>query len=534
MKLIREVFKPLLLVLLTLFIGLILALSIRGVYGNPTTETLNSLYFKDDGPLELSPEKGRFALIYSLIEDKSFHFSLPVAKTVTPDLGYQDGKYVSLFDPGVSIIAAPGYIIGKYFNVSQFGSFAVIALFALANALLIMGVAKKLGANGIASSLAGLVFLFGTPAFAYAVTLYQHHVTVFLMLLSIFLLVKYKGILPLFFVWILVVGSLIADYPNFFLFLPIGIYALGRVFPIEDIDNRVKLNIKILGLISFITILIPVSLFLWVHKVSYGDPLQLAGTVRSVKDFDVDGSPLFREDLLRREGKVLEAETLNKGKTPIGFFKTRNFIKGLYLHLVSDERGILVFTPVLLLSLIGIYYSYVKIPKVTALLLALIGMNIAVYSMWGDPWGGWAFGSRYLIPSYALLSIFVAFTLTKFRGRGLVLILFLVLAAYSISVSTLGALTSNKIPPKVEAVALEPISGKKEHYTYLRNWEFLSNNGSKSFVFQTFGKDYVTARQYFFMVVGSIIIVMTGQIIYLYLTARKDPPSRKATEGERI
>ena len=534
MKLIREVFKPLLLVLLTLFIGLILALSIRGVYGNPTTETLNSLYFKDDGPLELSPEKGRFALIFSLIEDKSFHFSLPVARTVTPDLGYQDGKYVSLFDPGVSIIAAPGYIIGKYFNASQVGSFAVIAIFALANTLLIIGIAKKLGANGVASLLAGLVFLFGTPAFAYAVTLYQHHVTVFLMLLSIFLLVKYKGILPLFFVWILVVGSLIADYPNFFLFLPIGIYSLGRVFPVESINNHLKLNIKILGLVSFATILIPVSLFLWIHQISYGNPLQLAGTVQTVKDFDENGKPLFRADLLRREGRELEAETLNTDKSAIGFFKSRNFVKGLYLHLVSDERGILVFTPVLFLSVFGIYFSYAKKPKVTALLLALIGMNIAVYSMWGDPWGGWAFGLRYLIPSYALLSIFIAFTLTKFRGRGLVLILFLVLAAYSISVSTLGALTSNKIPPKVEAQALEPISGKREHHTYLRNWEYLNNNGSKSFVFQTFAKDYLTAPQYFYIVIGSIILVMTGQIIFMYLSARKDPPSRKATEGERI
>lgn len=519
---ITKIIKSMSFVFFILFTALILALSLRGVYGNPNPETLNSLYFKDEGPLELSPEKGRFALIFSFIEDRSFNFSLPVAKSVTPDLGYQDGKYVSLFNPGVSFLAAPGYIIGKNYNASQIGSFATIALFALLNVLLVRGIAKKLGANGTASSLAALVFLFGTPAFAYAVTLYQHHVTTFLMLLSIYILLKFKGILPLFFVWILVAGSLIIDYPNFFLFLPIGLYALARVFPIQEVNKDLKLDIKLLGLVSFTSIVIPVSLFLWIHKVSYGNPLQLAGTVQTVEDFDENGKPLFRADRLRLEGREIEAETLNTDKSAIGFFKTRNVIKGLYLYLVSDERGILVFTPVLLVSIFGIYFSYEKKPKATALLLALIGVNLAVYSMWDDPWGGWAFGSRYLIPSYALLAIFLAFALTRFRKNSIVLLLFLFLAVYSVSVNTLGALTTNKVPPKGEAIALEAISNVKEEHTYKRNWNFLTSNRSKSFVYQFFAKDYISATEYFYIVSGSIVLIMGGQLSYLYLKGRRE------------
>ncbi len=524
MKIIKKIFKSILFFLFLLFIVLILALSIHGVYGNPNTETLNSLYFKDEGPLELSPEKGRFALIYSLIEDKSFNFSLPVARTVTPDLGYKNGKYVSLFDPGVSIIATPGYIIGKYFNVSQVGSFAIIGLFAIANALLVRGIAKNLGAKDIASSLAALIFLFGTPAFAYAVTLYQHHVTVFLMLLSIFLLVKYKGILPLFFVWILVVGSLIADYPNFFLFLPIGIYALSRVFPIVSIDNQVKLNIKILGFVSFITILIPVSLFLWVHQVSYGDPFQLAGTVQTVRDFDESGKPLFSKDLAKLSGQEIQQETESKppDKTAVGFFKTRKTLQGLYLHLVSSERGILWYTPVILFGIIGIFLLYKNQPKITALLLSIIGVNFLLYSMWGDPWGGWAFGSRYLIPTYSLMAIFAAFALNYFRKKPLILFIFLLIFSYSVFINTLGALTTNKIPPKGEAIALEKISNVKEEYTYKRNWNFLLSNRSKSFVYQTFAKDYVTAIEYFYIISGSIVLISGGLLTYLYAKGRNE------------
>ncbi|OGM19108.1 hypothetical protein A2686_00930 [Candidatus Woesebacteria bacterium RIFCSPHIGHO2_01_FULL_38_10] len=504
------------------FCAFVLILSLRGIGGNPTYETLNSSDLKEEGPLELSPERGRFALTYSIIEDKSFQFSLPVAKFVIPDLGYQDGRYVSLFDPGVSLLTIPGYIIGKYFDASQVGSFAIIGLFAIANALLVRSIAKKLGANPIASSLAALIFLFGTPAFAYAVTLYQHNVTVFLMLLSVYLLLKWKGILPLFFVWFLVVGSLIVDYPNFFLFLPIGLYALGRVFPIEDIGNTIRLNIKILGLVSFVTILIPVSLFLWVHKVSYGNPLQLAGNVRSVKDFDENGNPLFREDILRRAGQEV-VETPDSGdKTSIGFFKTRNMLSSLYIHLISNERGVLWFTPVILVGIFGISYLYKKRPGFTSLLLALLGSNVFLYAMWGDFWGGWAFGSRYLIPAYAVMSIFLAIALTEFKRKIFFLIIFLVLTTYSVSVNTLGALTTNRVPPKVEAVALEKVSGRKEHYTYLRNWEFLMANKSKSFIYQTFANDYVTAPQYYYIVSCSIIFVMSGQIAYMYLKARKE------------
>src|SRR3990167_9827779 len=105
--------------LLILFCTVILALGIRGLSGNPTAEELNSFQWKDSGPLELSPERGRFALLYSIVEDNSLQFSLPIARFATPDLGLSpDGKYVSLFAPAVSFIAIPGYVIGKYFGAS--------------------------------------------------------------------------------------------------------------------------------------------------------------------------------------------------------------------------------------------------------------------------------------------------------------------------------------------------------------------------------------------------------------------------------
>lgn len=134
---------------LAIFCLSILTLTLRGNKGNPAIEELNQDYWRDNGPLELSPDRGRYALTYSVLEDKTVHFSLPIAKFVIPDLGYANGKYASLFAPGVSYLIMPGYLLGKYFEFSQVGAFAVISLFALANVFLIRAIAIKLGAKGL-------------------------------------------------------------------------------------------------------------------------------------------------------------------------------------------------------------------------------------------------------------------------------------------------------------------------------------------------------------------------------------------------
>ena len=128
--------------ILTFFCISILALALRGNAGSPNSEELNRNYWSDDGPLELSPERGRYALLYSVLEDKSVHFSLAIARFTTPDLGYVNGKFASLFAPGVSYLVMPGYLLGKYFGYSQVGAFAVIFLFSLAKAFFFWGKTK--------------------------------------------------------------------------------------------------------------------------------------------------------------------------------------------------------------------------------------------------------------------------------------------------------------------------------------------------------------------------------------------------------
>lgn len=509
----------LLFIILTL---LVISLSLRGLPGNINSQSLNLTKYKEDGPFELSPERGKFALTYSLVEDKSLFFSLPVAQFATPDLGTINGKYVSLFVPGVSFIVAPGYIIGKHFGLSQVGTYSIISIFAVLNTILIIAIANRFKVNKIASAIAALTFLFATPAFAYAVSLYQHHISTFLILLSIYILIRWKNLWSLTAIWLLCFSSILVDYPNLFLMLPIGFYALGRLLTFKKIDTHINISFKLLGILTFVSIIIPLSFFLWFNKLSYGNPFQLSGTIKAVKVIDENGKPLTPDEYEKLNGINKVIKDPSEKKTAVGFFKTRNMLNGLYVHLISPDRGIAVYTPVLLLSIIGAISLYKREPKITALLASIIAVNIILYSMWSDPWGGWAFGSRYLIPSYAIMSIFAGITLTQWRKNTLFLLLFLIVFSYSTAINTLGAITSNRNPPKGEALSLSQISGVNEKYTFERNLDYLKNKGSKSFIFQTFANKYLTAWRYYLIISTSIVSFTILMLLYLRLFFKEE------------
>lgn len=506
-----------------IFCAVILALSLRGIPGNPTSDSINNLEWKDEGPFELSPERGRFALTYSIVEDESFQFSFPLARFTTPDVGYVNGKYVSLFNPGVSFFIIPGYIIGKYFGAGQLGSFAVIAFFALINIILIRSIALRFGANQLSSNLGALTFAFATPAFAYSVSLYQHHISVFLLLLAIYTVIRWNNLWSVSLVWFLSALALVVDNPNIFFMLPVAVYALGKIIFINQENNEIKINFKLFGPVTFLVIILPALFFMWFNYESYGNSFQLPGTIKSIQEIDEFDNPtvskllqnidtdtgpdlnnMYKKEILDREK---QSEILKKKKTAVGFFKTRNLFNGFYVHFISPDRGIIRFTPVIFFGIFGIFYLYKRNSRNANLLVAVIGTNLILYSMWGDPWGGWAFGSRYLIPTYALLGIGTAIALTKLRKNYFFITFFVLFLSYSVWVNSLGAITSNRNPTQPEILGLEKITGREEKYTFMRNWQELRNSHSKSFIFQTKAKNYMTAIEYHRIIYISIIIL---------------------------
>lgn len=488
-----------------LFSVIIFALSLRGLPGNPTSGDLNTAEWRKGGPLELSPERGRFALLYSVIEDHSFFFSLPVARSVTPDLGLTpDGRYASLFAPTVSLLVAPGYLLGKWLGASQVGAFSMIALFALLNAWLVRSIALRLGARPLAASLGSLAFLFGTPAFAYGTTLYQHHITVFLLLVSLLLLLHSSGWRSLVGIWFCVSLSVSVDNPNFFLLAPIGVLAVSRIMFVS-IGEKIRVMFRPVLVASLLVLVVPLVGFLWYNSTVNGGALKLSGMLPAVTELSADGQAISRD----LEAASIDGVNGNEAKSAVGFFKTRDLLQGLLTHLVSSDRGVIFYAPVILFGVFGLVFLARRQDKygVANVLIATVMINLLLYSMWGDPWGGWAFGSRYLIPSYAVLGIGIGIALTEWRKNLFFLGAFFVVLAYSMSVNTLGAITSNANPPEHEVLALEALSGKVEKYTAERNWDYLHESGSKSFLYRAWAHRYVSAEQYYW---GIVVLLVFG------------------------
>ncbi len=507
-------------ILLVAFPVLVLLLSLHGIKGNPTESTLNNPIWKDEGPLELSPDRGRFALMYSIVESNSFQFSLPIARFAAPDVAFYNGQYVSLFAPAVSFLVAPGYLIGKAFGASQVGAFAVIALFGLMNMFLIRAIVSSLTKNKLAGTLAGFIFLFATPAFPYAVTLYQHHVTTFLVLFSIYILTKSDSLLVIGSVLFMCALSIPVDNPNAIFMFPIGLYAVLKLFKLETLTEKIKIRVRYFGVLSILLAVIPMLLMFAFDQISHGQPFKLSGTLQAVKIIGDNGKPVISPQSQKDDPKTtLQAET--KQKTATGFFKTRNMLNGFYIHLVSPDRGTLIFAPIIFFGFLGLVRFPKKYTAIGVVTFAVAGSIFVLYSMWGDPWGGWAFGSRYMIPAYAAMSIFLGVALVRIAKNYLLSFLFALVVLYSLSVNALGAVTTNRNPPQVEAVALQETSRRIENYSYDRNWEFLMSNRSKSFVFQNYLSTSMNAQDFYFLVVAINIVVFLPLFTYFVYTTRK-------------
>ncbi len=508
------------------FIASLLVLTLTG-----NTLPLNQNYFKSVdtsfGAFENSSPRSRFALVYAIVENKTAVLSLPLAEFATPDLATTGKNYVSLFAPGTSLIAVPGYLAGKAFGMPVLGTFVLVALFAFINSILIKLIAEKLGADKTSGYIAAFTFIVATPALSYAGVLYQHHITVFLILSSIYALLKFRPFIALTIVWFMCALSISVDYPNLFLLAPIGIYAFGKMAFIQSAGEKKTLVIKPLYLVTFLSMVLPLVMFLTYNQEAFGNKFQLAGTLKRVTgiknevDLKKEAEELNKQKLSLKLTEQNEKAEMEKKKDAVGFFNTRDILNGLYIHLVSADRGTLRYAPILFLGLFALPFLYKKRGGMLALILSVILVNLILYSMWGDPWGGWSFGSRYMVPSFALLAVLLGVALTRFGKNTVFIIVFAATLAYSTHVNILGAVSTSNIPPKVEVLALESVTGRVERYTEKRGYDYLSRDVSRSFIFNQYLKGKIRAWDYYHMLMYTYM-AFGGLMVASYYLFNKD------------
>lgn len=495
--------ENILIALITVISSLILFTTVKGVNGNPTPNIILAKLSSEAQPFELSPERGRYALTSTIIDNNSVYFSPETASYVVPDLGYKNGHFVSLFAPGVSLLAAPFYIIGERMQLAQFTTFLTSSLFAIMNFLLIVFIVKKLTKNMYAGIVAGLVFLFATNSWAYATTLYQHHISTFLLLVSLYII---SGKMR--FWTALTVGSLFAlsvliDYPDAFFFIPIILFVIIEHIGVHKKRELIKLDLNmnlIFGLLGISLFILPTFFY---NKLAYGNPFQLSGTVQNVREFN------------QVKNKTEVKEATSQSRSAVGFFKMDNLPESMDVLLTSKDRGLIWFSPVILLSLLGIGPFISKRKGLAYTFVATAIIIFLLYGMWGDPWGGWAFGPRYTIPAIGVLAVLLGVAVNKYARKAWFTTLFAVLMVYSLIVNISGALTTNQIPPSVEA-----LSNNYPAYTYFYNISLIGNGVSASYVFNNFFSRFMSLKS-LSVILFTIVVSMVGVSYYLSINKVK-------------
>ena len=97
----------------------------------------------------------------------------------------------------------------------------------------------------------------------------------------------------------------------------------------------------------------------------------------------------------------------------------------------------------------------------------------------------------------------VGVAVQKFKANPLFLLIFLSILIYSISINVLGALTTNAIPPKVEAQNLAvPIP-----YTYQYNLQLVDQNNSFSIFYNFLANRYLSLREYWYLLTTFITVI---------------------------
>lgn len=511
-------------------------LTLRGTIGNPSAGEIEAHANEAPNAFELSPERGRYVHVVALAETGTYSLRPEWMNVAYPDVGVApDGKYYSYFAPGVAYFAAPFYMLGSHFGVGQLATFSLESLVSIITLIFLYFTALRIfGLPQTLSFFVVLIFAFASTSWSYAITLYQNAFTSCFVVTGFYAVWKFSHSSHRFaflypaYVWLAYALAITVDYPNGLLYLPVLFYLAYVSFSLTKTNEDYRLSLRWAGIFTVVIFALITVIHLTHNANYYGGPTKLAGTLKSLRYDQLSTSTMIRlttanipkPNPISFSGVSITSSASSTvkthEKTVVGFFSERNIPKGLFVLLFSDERGLFFFSPIFILALFGIAFALkTQIGGIVIYIvpICLITLNLLLYSSWGDPWGGWAYGPRYLIPSMPWLALFVGVFIAQFSRWWTILIscsIAFILYLFSMGISLLGALTTNAIPPKSEGLLLPA-----KEYNYLLNWDFLNAGKSNSFVYNTYLAKHITLIDYFAILY--IFLALLGAITLFFL-----------------
>ena len=498
------------LILFILITALIVyALTNKAIPGNINSNSpeIAPPFTGENSAFELSHERSSYATLVALDETGRTDLGPRLGDGAAPDAGYYRGKYYSFFPPGLAFTGWPLYEIGKQFNHSLAAAYFIVGIFGAIGLVVLFKICDEIfGFPHWLSLFVALSTGLASTYLNFSITFYQHVPTACLLLIgfySAWRYGKYHNWAWAAICWSAYGAASFFDYPNLIMFLPVIFYLIYQGVYLSKEGDKIKAGIKNSLVISAIFLVLLGGAHMYYNQVNYGSWSKFSNTLPRFNPREEGGGT---DEL---ESNDIEQVADDKSKVSFALKET-NLAKGFFVLLFDFDKSLLLHMPIFLLALLGIYKVRKNLNIDVVVVMLVIAGNILLYSSFFDPWGGWGFGPRYLVPCMPFFNILVGFWLQ--RAGFLKRLLVLPIVMYSSFVAILGAVTKNFLVPKVEVLALNL------PYKFWSEFKFLWVNQNGTLIYNEFLKDKISLADYFVILVSFVILIFLVVLFVLPYT----------------
>jgi 4-amino-4-deoxy-L-arabinose transferase-like glycosyltransferase len=329
------------------------------------------------GNPKINDERALFSGIDSFIKRGNFKVNQIYWDYNNVAMETNDGEMVPNYEPAQMILAIPFYLWGRSFGAALQAVMFFNAVVTAASVAILYLCFLELGYQRRTSTLGALVYAFATLAWPYSRVFFREPLTVLAYLLMVYGLLRYYASVPRQLRWSVLVGTalgvaLTTKQISVAVIPPLALLVIAYEWwrPMEDAEKstlwKKRLRASLGFLIPLITILLLGKLYYWM-------------TLRGVETF---------------ARNIIEFTT----NPQISSSLPRRMLRASLGLTVSPYRGIFWYSPVLLLGLIGAMPFIRRWRWEGIAFLGIIALHILGYSRYLYWSGGFAWGSRYMLP----------------------------------------------------------------------------------------------------------------------------------------
>jgi hypothetical protein len=305
-------------------------------------------------------------LTQTRILTENFKFGLPadVGEDSHGNIAINDaGQRYMVYNPGQSLVFLPLYYVAQFISINDAESYYTAAfMVSFINyiilslcAFLLFRIALSLKVPKKKALLVALVFCLTSYSFSFAQSTYEHHFEMLFILLAYFL-----------------VTSENINQKYIYAGLAIGIGVIFRSTTILAIPGILLLITNNKQRLYFLLNIIPgVCIILFYNYYRFGNPLETGyGFAWQLANSEIED-----------------------------FWSLSRIPGSIFGFLFSPGKGLLIFSPTILISLLGIRKFWVKYRKLAQSIIVLCILYLFLFSM-NFAWHGsiWSFGPRYILP----------------------------------------------------------------------------------------------------------------------------------------